>query len=229
MTATTTSVTEPATSPVPRFGVVARLLHWTMAVLVVFMLFLGATLVGALGNYPRALLLHESVGIAILVLALIRIGNRLRRSPPPPPASIAKPERIVATASEFLMYVLFVTQPIVGWALVSASGIPIHVFGGLRLPAITPTNAYLYHVLRELHAVLAFALLAVFVAHMCAVLAHTLILHDRLLSRMLFPLRPRDPRSERTKLAAQQRHGAAAADEPTETPPAPSADIDGST
>ncbi|NKY33386.1 cytochrome b [Nocardia speluncae] len=181
---------DPAESVAPdrplRFDVVTRILHWAMAVLIVTMLFLGAMLVGSLGNYHRVLILHETTGIAVLILAVVRIGNRLRRPAPPMLPSISRPERMVAAVSEVLMYVLFVAQPVVGWALVSASGAPIRLLGGVHLPAITPHSAHLYHLLRDLHTLLAFGLLAVFTAHMCAVLAHTLLLRDQLLSRMTF-------------------------------------------
>ena len=186
------SPTHPSEQPA-RFGSTARILHWAMAVSIVAMLFLGALLVGSLGNYDRVLVLHQTVGVIVVVLAVVRIGNRLRAAPPPQLPSIGRPERLVAGVSEALMYVLFVAQPLVGWALASASGIPIRLVGGILLPALVPENAPLYHLLREVHTVLAYALLVVFTAHMCAVLAHTLVLRDRLLSRMTFQLRRGGP------------------------------------
>ncbi|WP_280457866.1 cytochrome b [Nocardia carnea] len=181
---------DPVASNGPlRFDALSRILHWTMAFLIVAMLFLGAMLVGSLGNYHRMLVLHETAGMAVLILAVVRIGNRMRRKPPPMISSMSRPERAVAAISEVLMYVLFVAQPIVGWALASASGVPIRLFGGVYLPAVTPQNAHLYHILRDVHSVLACGLLMVFTAHMCAVLAHTLLLRDGLLGRMTFAFR----------------------------------------
>ncbi|WP_051192605.1 cytochrome b [Nocardia jiangxiensis] len=173
-----------ASAPRDRFGRIARLLHWLMAVLIVTMLFLGAALVGTIGNYGLLLSLHKTIGIAILVLAVLRLVNRVRRSALPR-SSLRGVERFVAGGSEALMYLLFLAQPLVGWALVSASGAPIELFGGIYLPAIAPADAHLYAELRTLHSWLAYALLAVFTAHMCAVLAHASILRDGLLRRML--------------------------------------------
>ncbi|MBC7302860.1 MAG: cytochrome b/b6 domain-containing protein [Nocardia sp.] len=159
-----------------------------MAVLVVAMLFLGAALVGSISDYHRVLRLHESVGVLVLVLAVLRIANRLRRTTPAQIPSIGRLERAVATTSEILMYALLVAQPLVGWGLVSASGVPVRVLGGLRLPPIAPADVDLYDVLRDLHTVLAYGLLAALTMHMCAVLAHALLLRDGLLDRMLFTL-----------------------------------------
>ncbi|WP_067844047.1 cytochrome b [Nocardia lijiangensis] len=172
-----------------RFGLTARILHWTMAVLILAMIGIGAAMVGYLGNYSRLLTWHKTIGLAILVLAVIRIAYRIRRRPPPQIDTMARPERLVATGSEILMYALFLLQPIVGWALVSASGIPIRVLGGLRVPAIAPADPELYALLRTAHSALAYLLVFALTAHICAVLFHALVLRDGLLRRMTFSYR----------------------------------------
>ncbi|WP_024803240.1 cytochrome b [Nocardia sp. BMG51109] len=169
-----------------RFGVLARILHWLMAVAIVAMIFVGGSMVGSLGNYGRLLSIHKTLGLVILVLAVIRIVNRFRQRPPRRSDPLSRPERLVANGSEILMYALFLAQPLIGWCLVSASGIPIHILGGLRIPSIVPVDAGLYATLRTLHGLLAYVLLAAFTAHICAVLFHALILRDTLIRRMTF-------------------------------------------
>ncbi|MFI1914048.1 cytochrome b [Nocardia sp. NPDC020380] len=171
------------------YDLLARILHWLMAVLIVTMLFLGAALVGTIGDYARLLNLHRTVGLAILALAVVRIVNRLWRRAPAPGAGLPPAERAVAVGTEFALYALFVAQPVVGWALVSASGIPVRVAGGIVLPAIAPENAALYAQLRTLHAWLAYLLLALFTAHMCGVLWHVAARQDGLVRRMLWARR----------------------------------------
>ncbi|WP_425577644.1 cytochrome b [Nocardia callitridis] len=166
------------------FGVAARILHWLMAVAIIAMIFVGGAMVGYLGDYNLLLTVHKTLGLVILVLAVIRIGNRLLHRPPPQLDSLSRPERLVATGSEILMYALFLAQPVIGWLLVSASGVPIRIAGGFRVPAIVPTDADLYATLRTVHSVLAYLLLAAFLAHICAVLFHALLLRDGLLRRM---------------------------------------------
>jgi cytochrome b561 len=64
------------------------------------------------------------------------------------------------------------------------------MFGPVHLPPILPTNPMLSAVLRQSHTILAFLLFATFLAHLSAVLFHTLIVRDRLLDRMaLWPMR----------------------------------------
>jgi cytochrome b561 len=88
--------------------------------------------------------------------------------------------------SELTLYALMLAQPLIGWAMVSATGRPPVIFGSLRLPRIAPFDADLFFVLRQTHSVLAYALVAVIAAHVSAVLLHTLTLRDRMLSRMAF-------------------------------------------
>jgi cytochrome b561 len=112
-----------------RFTVVARCLHWIMAVLVLAALFIGVFMVASIGDFHLLVTIHEPLGFAILVFALIRIGWRVRHAPPPWPAGMTHWDRLVAKYSERFLYVLLVLQPLFGWGLVSASGQPIVLFG----------------------------------------------------------------------------------------------------
>ena len=93
-------------------------------------------------------------------------------------------ERFIAHASEMLLYTLLLVQPLVGWGMLSAARYPIVLYGRLHLFPIFPHSVMLYAALRKAHTVLAYILFLAFVGHFGAVLFHTLILRDRLLSRM---------------------------------------------
>jgi cytochrome b561 len=79
---------------------------------------------------------------------------------------------------------LLFLQPLVGWGMLSAARYPIVVYGPLHLFPILPHSVMLYAALRTAHTVLAYLLFLAFIAHFGAVLFHTLILRDRLFSRM---------------------------------------------
>jgi cytochrome b561 len=99
---------------------------------------------------------------------------------------VGRLEGKLVNLSERAMYTLLLAQPLVGWAMISASGRPPVILGGLHLPRIAPFDADLFFWLRQTHTVLAFLLVAVIAAHVSAVLLHTLTLRDRMLSRMTF-------------------------------------------
>ena len=167
-----------------QFAVLSRVLHWLMAAMILTMLGIGVSMVASLGNYHVLVSIHRPLGIAILILVVIRFANRLLNPPPPFPASMARMERLVATASEFLMYGLMFVLPLVGWAMLSAARYPIVLFGSLQLPFILPHDIALYAVLRRTHTILAYLFFFTFLAHFGAILFHTLIVRDGILKRM---------------------------------------------
>jgi cytochrome b561 len=167
-----------------QFTAFSRLLHWTMAAMILSMFCIGVTMVASLANYHWLISIHRPLGIAILVLVVVRFVNRKLSSLPPFPATMSRVERRVATASEYTMYSLMFVLPLVGWGMLSAARYPIVLFGSVHLPFILPHDAMLYAVLREAHTILAYFFFLTFIAHFGAVLFHTLIVRDGLLKRM---------------------------------------------
>ena len=56
------------------FAPLARLLHWLMALLIIAMLFIGAGMVASVSARHEWLIhLHKPLGIAILLLVLVRL------------------------------------------------------------------------------------------------------------------------------------------------------------
>ncbi len=169
-----------------RFNLLGRLLHWTMAVLVLAMLFIGIGMVSTISaRYHELVAIHRSIGIVILVLVAIRLVNRLINPPPPLPADLPWWQVIAAKASHWVLYLLMFALPLVGWGMLSAAGYPIVVFGSLHLPAILPHDAAVFAVLRTTHTVLALLLFATFLAHLGAALFHALIRRDEVLPSMV--------------------------------------------
>ncbi|GAY13815.1 cytochrome b [Mycobacterium sp. shizuoka-1] len=173
-------------TPVERYPVRTRILHWLTAALVFTALFVGFVMVNSLGGYGTLVGLHMTLGVIILLVVVIRAANRFTHRTPPLPETVGSIEHGLVIGSEIGLYALMLAQPLVGWAMVSAGGRPVVVFGSLALPRIAPFDADLYFVLRQAHSVLAYLLVAAIAAHVSAVLLHTLTLRDRMLSRMLF-------------------------------------------
>lgn len=179
-----------APKPRPRFALQSRILHWLMAAMILAMLFIGVSMVASLADYHMLVAIHRPLGIAILILAVIRLVNRKLTKLPPFPPTMAPWERFVASSSEKLLYGLMITLPLVGWGMLSAGNYPIVMFGAVHLPPILPAHPMLYAALRQAHTILAYLLFATILAHLGAVLFHTLIVRDRILDRMaIWPVR----------------------------------------
>ncbi len=167
------------------FPLLSRLLHWTMALLILAMLFVGAAMVSSLADYHRLVAIHRPLGILLLVLVAVRLINRLLSPPPPLPAAMPPFLRFVAHTSHWLLYGLMFALPLVGWGMLSAAGTPIPLVGGLYLPPILPHDTALYAVLRPAHTVLAYLLFLTFLAHLGAVMTHALVFKDGVFRSMV--------------------------------------------
>ena len=168
-----------------QFALFSRILHWTMAAMILAMLFIGVAMVASLADYHPLISIHRPLGIAILVLVIIRYVNRRLNPPPPFLADMSSEERFVAHASEMMMYAMMFVLPLIGWGMLSAARYPIVLYGPLHLPPILPHSPMLYAVLRKTHTIVAYLFFATFIAHFSAVLFHTLIMRDHLIDRMV--------------------------------------------
>lgn len=162
----------------------ARLLHWSMAALILAMLFVGVAMVSSMALRPALLMLHRPIGIALLILVVVRLLHRLRRRVPPLPRDLPRWQRFAAHASHVALYALMFAMPLIGWAMVSAAGNPVLLWGDVQLPAIAPHDPAVYSLLRAAHAWLARALLAVILLHLAAALYHAWIRRDGVFASM---------------------------------------------
>jgi cytochrome b561 len=175
-----------------RFTSLQRLLHWLMVFCIVAMLFIGVGMVSTITpKYLPLVSIHKSLGIAILVLALIRLVVRLRYGAPPLPADLPEPMRLAAHLSHYALYILMIGMPLLGWSMLSAAGYPVVLYGGVRLPAILPQSDRLHTLLWNAHFYLAFLFFALILMHFAAALFHALVRRDGVFETMA-PVPSRD-------------------------------------
>lgn len=179
------------------FNAAARALHWLMAALIVAMLFIGVGMVASVSLRPWLIDLHRPLGIALLVLVVLRLANRLRHRPPAPPAALPRWQRIAAHASHWLLYALMLAMPLIGWAMLSAGGYPVQMTASWVLPPLVGSDPTLYALLRTAHGALAYLLFATVLLHVSAALMHAWVHRDGVFASMVRgearPLRREDP------------------------------------
>jgi cytochrome b561 len=168
-----------------RFTPLQRLLHWLMAICILAMLFIGVGMVSTvMPKYLTLVSIHKPLGIAILLLALLRLLVRLRDGAPPLPADLPEPMKLAAHLSHYAFYVLMIGMPLIGWGMLSAAAYPIVLFGGVRLPAILPQSDTLHALLWNAHFYLAFLFFALILLHAAAALFHALVRRDGVFDAM---------------------------------------------
>jgi cytochrome b561 len=169
------------------WGAPAKLLHWTVAALVLAQVALGwAAVSWRLSPTKLDLFVwHKSTGMLILALMIVRLAWRLANPVPALPAGMPRWERRAAAASHAALYLLGFLAPISGWIVSSASGIPFRLFRLVPVPAIVAPDKAMADAAATLHLVLFVALALLLSVHIGAALRHHYLQHGDVLSRML--------------------------------------------
>ncbi|TZG26341.1 cytochrome b [Sphingomonas montanisoli] len=168
-----------------RYNGTARLLHWTIAVLIIVNLILG---IGhdPLGEILPAMPIHKSIGLTVLALSLFRLVWRLTHTPPPLPVSVAGWEKGAAHAMHWLLYALMILLPLSGWIMSSAGTRPLQWFWLFDVPKFDVAKGdAIVGLSGGGHGLMGYAMIALLIGHIGAALRHHFLLKDDVLRRML--------------------------------------------
>jgi cytochrome b561 len=161
-----------------RYGLISRLFHWVMAFMILAMIGLGIYMTELdKGDALRSQLysLHKSVGVTILILAVLRLIWIAISPPPPPPKALQRIEIIIAKSVIGLFYLLMLATPIVGYLMSNSAGWGVNYFGLVDLPMLMGKDHGLHEIFEEAHAILAFSFLALVALHVAGALKHRLL------------------------------------------------------
>ena len=166
-----------------RYSTGAIVLHWLLALALAFQIAMGFAMPHS-GPYSFApMQLHKSVGIAILLLTLIRLAWRLARRPP---AAIETGwTALAAKIVHWAFYAVLVLGPVTGWIIVSTASlhVPTVLFGVLPWPHL-PLPATLNEPMEEVHEAIGWIAIVLFVLHVAGALRHQFLLRDPVIRRM---------------------------------------------
>ena len=171
------------------YNVYVRWLHWIIAFLIIFMIFLGWRLDDHDSLRLSRVNLHKSVGILILLLSFVRLGVRFMTKAPP---SVPGPkwQTFAAHALHVLFYVAMIGMPLTGWAMVSSSAreIPFFIFHWPHLPV--PHDSHeTFEFFHKLGAkILIYGMIPL---HVAAALKHQFVDKDEVIEHMVPGLKPK--------------------------------------
>ena len=165
-----------------RYGSVAIALHWIAAPAVLTALALGFVAANAASEERQAaiLRLHVPIGLAILVLMVARILWRWFDVRPRDPAGQPRWQSVVAHTNHALLYAISIVMGVSGLGLLILSGAASVLFLG----AAGPLPRFMDFPPMKVHAIAAFALVALIVIHVLASFYHQLVRRDHLLTRI---------------------------------------------
>ncbi len=169
------------------YGLIAKLLHWSTALLILGHIPLGWWMRGLPLSLDKVWYynLHKSLGITILILIVLRIVWRRISPPPPYPDTMSNFEKNAARTLHYSLYAALIAQPIIGIIHSWASGYPIVFFNSYTLPSLSILNKSFADWLSTSHFILGWGIAALIVVHIGAALKHHYLDKDFILTRML--------------------------------------------
>lgn len=140
-----------------------------------------------LDDFEGLIALHKSLGLSVLLLAVLRIANRLRHRTLPPSVNAAGSLQYIAEKSVHgLLYLSSIAVPLLGWLKSNAAGRAASFFGLFDLPTLIGKDRDLSHLLGEIHSAAATLFALLLAAHVLGALAH-LVLHKQNVFKRVAP------------------------------------------
>lgn len=168
-----------------RYPLLARVLHWGLALLIIATTAVG-WLMMAIEDQPGSSWYfeqHKSVGIVIAALVLWRIGLRFSYRPASLPTTVPDWQIKLSRVIQFLLYMMMILLPVTGYLGASYSKSGVSFFGWA-----TPRWALADHATAEqyfdIHGTLIWVLIALLVAHVLGALKHLVLDKDGVNQRM---------------------------------------------
>ena len=172
------------------YGGLAIALHWLIAVLITALVVVGIYMVGLPDTgfdtkKITLILVHKEIGVLVLVLATIRLVWRQLNPLPALAKTVPEWQRVAAAFVHLWLYALMLAQPVTGWLMSSAFGIPVDFLGLFTLPDLVQHDDELFARLRRMHDWLGLAMGALICLHVAAGFWHHFMLRDETLRKML--------------------------------------------
>jgi cytochrome b561 len=172
-----------------RYGTIARLFHWMVALMIVVQIPVGIAMTSEplLDFADPLFVLHKGMGAVLLVLVVARVSWRATHPAPPFPDFMPPLEKRIAHATHIAIYVLLLVMVVSGYVRTVGDGFPIELLDALGVPPLIPEMPALAAVMLVVHQFAVIGLVGLVAVHVSAVLRHRLIEGNPVLARMWPP------------------------------------------
>ena len=171
-----------------QYGLVAKLLHWLIAALIIALLGIGWWMVDLSYYdpwYHDALSWHKSLGIILGLVVIFKLLWSLYDKPPAPQVSLNSFERGASGIAHSILRWGMLVIPITGFLVSASEGAAVDVFDWFSTPAFIQVNDGVRDIAINIHYYFAYGLLGLVVLHAAAAIKHQFIDKKGTLKRML--------------------------------------------
>ncbi|RIX45065.1 MAG: cytochrome b [Rhodocyclales bacterium GT-UBC] len=154
-----------------RYSLPAMALHWAQAILVIWLLWLGWTMIDLPKGPGRstAYNLHKSLGMLTFLLVIVRIG--WRQWHPGPPLTVTGNAARLARLTHGLLYIFLIAAPLAGYLASSFTPYAIKLFG-IEVPKAGWPDESLNAFFKSIHVLAVWAGAGLIGLHVAGALRH---------------------------------------------------------
>lgn len=170
-----------------RYGLVAVLFHWCIALGVLGLFGLGLWMVDLTyydSWYQKGPDLHRSIGVIIVGAMVLRLVWRWYNPPPSTLESHKKWEVLLAHMAHSLLYLLVISMFFSGYFITTAKGQGLEVFGLFSIPATITGINRMEDWSGWVHEISAYLIIFIVLLHALGALKHHFLDKDNTLLRM---------------------------------------------
>lgn len=170
-----------------QYGLIAKGLHWLIALLVIVLLGIGWWMVGLSYYdpwYQDSLNWHKSLGIVVLLIVGFKVTWSFVDNAPDPQTTLNSFERIASSLAHSVLRLAMVIIPVTGYLVSTSEGADIEVFDWFSFPVLLQINERARDIAIDIHYYFAYATLGLVALHAAAALKHQFIDHKGTLKRM---------------------------------------------
>ena len=162
------------------WGLVAKLFHWIIAILVFIQIAAGINLHFMESSMQKSSFIdiHKIIGSLILILVFLRLVWRFYNSQPSND-NVPFMHVVVSKFVHVILYILMIWIPIQGMLLTWTGGYDVSILGLFNLPRLVEENLMMYDQFKNFHYYFALLLTFTFIIHLSAGLYHRFIAGDK--------------------------------------------------
>lgn len=181
------------TTPTPRYDTVSQAFHWVTAIAILVAFILGPEGFGRMlhnGIDPGTqsdIVWHESLGMLIFVVTLLRLLWTAVR-PAPPRTSLAGWMHVFSKFAHLALWAMLIALPISALLTLGSEGAPLTLLGGVRvdqLPLIAGSGIAEIADWGEVHSWMGDVIIGLAGLHAAAAIHHHVTLKDSVLASMV--------------------------------------------
>jgi cytochrome b561 len=164
-----------------RYGIMSRLLHWTIGILFISLIPLGIFTSMIPENTPFRLsyyVIHKTIGVTLFILVLIRIAWNMFSQRPALNSSLKERDAKLAHRAHLTLYFIMLAVPVTGFMMTSYHGYGTYFYFWEFPPPVEESDIYIVWGLFHKY-LLPYLIYIVLGAHVLGALKHHFIDRDK--------------------------------------------------